>query len=148
MITYFHSINGGKKEIMSDNLSDRIWGEIGRLDDEIEKYQVKLSMYRRHVKRLTDILKDNNIPIPDLEAEEKEIRKEQLTKELSNFKEDLADFQSSQKSYEACKNKDPQTLNEEEKWICQRFSDEKWITRHLSYVNKNIRKIEDELSKL
>lgn len=120
------------------------WSEIGRLDDQIERDQVKLSICRHQIKRLTDLLKENNIPVPDLAAEAKLLEKERLVSELKGFKEDLADFE--QRIKEAMDKDGKEGLDEDEKEEIRICKDEKWCQRHRSYLERNIKKLSDRLN--
>jgi hypothetical protein len=134
---------------MSDNLGDSIWSEIGRLDDEIEKYQVELSICDRHITKLISILKENNIPVPDLETEGISFRKEKLLIELNEFKESLLNLQEDQKLFEINKDKDVSLMDEQEKRNHDLFSYRKdWVAKRFCYLKKNIKKTEDHLVEL
>jgi chromosome segregation ATPase len=129
------------------DLSDRIFGEIERLEDEIERYRLELSICRQQLKQLVGLLENHNIPVPDLATEAKEMKKKRVTEELGELMEELSNFEKDKAYYESsvC---DTTALDDEEKWNRDHFNDQKWVTKHSSYLNNRIRKMQEQLTKL
>jgi hypothetical protein len=113
---------------MSEELHDRVWSEIGRLDDRIEDLEQQLRDVNWENTQLRNILKDNNIHIPDLKSELKKKRKAILESEIKQLKEYIDEHQIV---------KDTEYKDKHDSWNKRNF-----------YMTRSLKKLEDRLKDL
>jgi predicted nucleic acid-binding Zn-ribbon protein len=75
-------------------MTDKIWNEISRLDDEIEQKDREIYVLETLIDRMIQLLRDNKLEVPDIEQEKNAMMTQYLLGAIHMHQKHLATIES------------------------------------------------------